>query len=91
WLVSREYEKYAYMPDGQLREIHTNARLIRSVSELDRVLRDELRGQRVWVIGSDRSYQWQELVDRSVRRAIDDQAVAKLQSEDTVRLFRLEP
>jgi hypothetical protein len=91
WLVSREYEKYAYRPDDQLREIHTNARLIRSADELDRALREELGGRRVWVVGSDRSYQWEELLDRSLRRAIDERAVARLQSEDSVRLFRLEP
>jgi len=91
WLVSHDYEKYTYRPDGELREIHTNARLIRSTAELDRILRDELPGQRVWVIGSDRSYQWEELVDRGLRRAIDERAATKLQSEDSVRLFRLEP
>ena len=29
WLVSHDYEKYTYRPDGMLRDIHTNARLIR--------------------------------------------------------------
>jgi hypothetical protein len=91
WLVSHDYEKYTYRPDGELREIHTNARLIRSTAELDRLLQAELRGQRVWVVGSDRSYQWEELVDRSLRRAIDERAAMKLQSEDSVRIFRLEP
>jgi hypothetical protein len=91
WLVSQEYEKYTYQPDGELREIHTNARLVRSTSELDRLMRDELSGRRVWVVASDRSYQWEELVDRSLRRAIDERAATKLQSEDSVRLFRLEP
>jgi hypothetical protein len=90
WLVSHEFEKYAYRPDGELREIHTNAGLIRSTAELDRVL-GMLRGQRVWVVGSDRSYQWEELVDRNLRRAIDERSVARLQSEDSIRLFRLEP
>jgi hypothetical protein len=91
WLVSREYEKYAYRPDGELREIHTNARLIRSTAELDRALGEELRGRRVWIVGSDRSYQWEELVDRNLRRAIDQRAGVRRQSEDSVRLFRFEP
>jgi hypothetical protein len=91
WLVSKEFEKYAYSPDGELRDIHTNASVIRTTAELDRVWGGDLRGRRVWVIGSDRSYQWEELVDRGLRRAIDERSVAKLQSEDSVRLFRLEP
>ncbi len=91
WLVSHDYEKYTYRPDGMPRDIHTNARLIRSPSELDRALRDELLGRRVWVIGSDRTYQWVELVDRNLRRAIDERSAAKLQSEDSTRLFRLDP
>jgi hypothetical protein len=91
WLVSKEFEKYAYRPDGELRDIHTNAQVIRTTTELERVLNDELRGRRVWVIGSDWSYQWEELVDRGLRRAIEGRSVAKLQSEDSVRLFRLEP
>lgn len=90
WLVSREYEKYAYRPDGELREIHTNAILVRTTADLERVVRDLPLGQTLWVVGSDRSYQWQELVDRSVRRWLDDHAVARMQSADSTRLYRLQ-
>jgi hypothetical protein len=90
WLVSKEFEKYAFRPDGQLREIHTGGLIVRSAGELERLVRDGSHGQTVWVIGSDRSYQWQELVDRSLRRAIDEQSSARMQSADTTRIFRLQ-
>ena len=55
------------------------------------MLRDELLGRRVWVIGSDRAYQWDELSIATYGGRSMKLGVAKLQSEDTARLFRLDP
>lgn len=90
WLVSRQYEKYAYAPDGLLRDIHTGGRVVRGPEDLNHLVRAAHPGQTAWVLGSDRSFQWYELVDGDLRRAINEQADVRYQSRDSTRIFRLQ-
>lgn len=89
WIVSHDYEKYAFAPDGQPRDVHTGGLIVRNTAELDRLVRQPNSGKTAWVIASDRSYQWQELVDRSLRRAIEDQSIDRQVSADSTRIYRL--
>jgi hypothetical protein len=90
WLRSVGYEKYAsYDGAGVLRDIHTGAPVIRTVEDLDRLVRAPNRGRRLWVVGSNFRSQWFEWVDRGVRDELQGKAAIRAQSDDGKRILML--
>lgn len=89
WLVSRDYEKYTTVSDDLRRDVHTGAVVIRSRSELERLVAEPHAGEPVWVIASGRNYQWGELVNDDLKRSLNRAAVEQINPGDSARILLL--
>jgi 4-amino-4-deoxy-L-arabinose transferase-like glycosyltransferase len=74
WLASQAYELFTWEPDGQRREIHTNALLVRDLSELERLVAEPNRGRTVWVVARRTPYHWRRWVDEDLREQLEASA-----------------
>jgi 4-amino-4-deoxy-L-arabinose transferase-like glycosyltransferase len=87
WISSRDYEKYTTRHDDVRRDVHSDAILVRTRGELDRLVARPLAGRPVWIIASGRSYQWGELVDDDLKAALERSASQKIYPGDGTRLL----
>ncbi|MFN8524713.1 MAG: glycosyltransferase family 39 protein [Chloroflexota bacterium] len=90
WVSSREYQKYTLAEDGGRRDVHTGAALVRSPGELQRLVFQQHRGERLWVLASGRSFQWGELVDDDLRALLERTAIKRTGGADGSRLLQVE-
>jgi hypothetical protein len=90
WLRTEAYSKYVWATRPPLRDVHTGAIVIRSKSELERLLLEPHRGQTAWVLlsgkpSSEGSREMREIARQlsalavETRRPADGRVVLRLQ------------
>jgi 4-amino-4-deoxy-L-arabinose transferase-like glycosyltransferase len=82
WLRSHFFEKYVRLQDDRLRDIHTDALLVRDVNELEQALRPSARGRTAWVIAWKSPVHWGSALDARVRNEIEQRARRKVEAHD---------
>src|SRR6266540_895328 len=90
WVSSRQYQKYSLRTDDLRRDVHTGAVLIRSVSEFQRLVALPNRGRTLWVVASNRDFQWGELVDDDLKAFLERSASQRISPGDRSRILRIE-
>ena len=78
WARTWSYEKYTTVGiDGQRRDIHTGALLVRSRSDYAELARDPNHGKVLWVIASNQWPHWFDFLDPDLRKQLTLRADAR--------------
>jgi 4-amino-4-deoxy-L-arabinose transferase-like glycosyltransferase len=81
WLRSSRFEKYVRQQGDRLRDIHTDAILVRNVNELEEALRPSTPGRRAWVIVWKTPLGGRGL-ETDIRNEVQRQARGPVQADD---------
>jgi hypothetical protein len=82
WLRTHYYQMYVRPEGRRLHDIHSGAILIRDVDELKRVLYNEARGRRAWVVAWNSPLHWGRAVDPEVRKLVEQRSRRPIQAQD---------
>jgi len=89
WVTSRDFEKYTTRSGDSRRDVHTGAIVVRNRSDFERLVTRVHPGADVWVIASNRNYQWGELVDDELKGYIERSADRRINPGDNLRILLL--
>jgi 4-amino-4-deoxy-L-arabinose transferase-like glycosyltransferase len=89
WVRSNHLLKYVRQQDDHLRDIHTDAIVVRDLDELNRALQSG-QDRTAWVITWITPYHWSGLVIPEVRSEIERRARRQIQADDW-RIYELRP
>ena len=88
WARSVHHEKYTTLgPDGQRRDIHSGALLVRTRSDFAELVRDPNEGKVAWVIASNEVPHWYRFLDSDLRKYLTQQADARKMPKSGPQIF----